>query len=546
MKINFIFFSILCIFALNQNAADQSLIAYSDNIVNLDSFKYFYDLSYISDKDTLVIFDLDTLLESSDLICKSKFHHTFLQLKAKYSPHVRRCIKSLSREYLIERDAKNVINELKANGITVLCLTDRLISGNMPEVICSKLLAQGINFNANDASFWIPKHTMIGKPLYHKGIIFTDGEDKNRVLSGYLKQTSATYKKIIVFDRDYKNLSNIDYKIKKLNKKPNTKIDFLGYHYTYLEKSNDQLNKQVAEYQFNHFAQTGNWWRDEGIIQRMNPAGFIQEIQSFSNAEDLLVSADQNSLVFFDLDETLIESTEMICKSQFQNQSRQIKSKYKNLRATKESQSLLTKKHLIEPNIINIILDLQARRIKTFGLTARHSNQNTTETTYSSFCGLGIDFFDPSIGDFNLINIQPAEYPNSAPVFYKGIIFTDASNKGYAVYSFLKHTKTLPKKIILFDDNYQNLIHVKAVIDSINHHCINGHYIEFYGYHFTYVEKRNYQLDVKMAEYQFEHLSKTQEWLCDEELKKGYFTISPDVLLHGWQVVKSKKKKQGY
>lgn len=246
----------------------------------------------------------------------------------------------------------------------------------------------------------------------------------------------------------------------------------------------------------------------------------IIKIDSFKEVDELLYNVAEDTLVLFDIDETLIEPANMICKDQFQDQFQELYEK--NLLSEKLSDyghKALDKKKIIEPIIKDIIHQLQAKKVTVLGLTSRYaenSNENyTAKSVYSDLYDLGIDFHNYKFKNFNITDVQQL---GGDIRFYNGIIFTGATHKGYALFSFLNHIGLRPKKIIFFDDVCQHLIGIKAIIDSVN---INNqkkgwHQFEFYGYHYNYVKNSKNVLDEEVVDFQMGFASHYGEWVDDK------------------------------
>lgn len=254
-----------------------------------------------------------------------------------------------------------------------------------------------------------------------------------------------------------------------------------------------------------------------------NYSNIIIKINSFMDIENILLNIEQETLLIFDIDETLIEAANMICRPQFLDKFLELQDKYfKNFNLSQKCKEFLDKKILIEPYIKDIIDHLQKKHIPIIGLTTRNVTREKAndmlKLTYNCLNDLGINFNNLSIENFDIV-----DYKNSGatPKFYNGIIFTDATSKGYALYSFLYHTGIKLKKIIFIDDIYKNLLDVKNMIEFIYRDNNNQlPKILFYGYHYNFVKNNIHILDEEAVKWQFEFTRYYGKWLSDIEIKE--------------------------
>jgi len=118
-----------------------------------------------------------------------------------------------------------------------------------------------------------------------------------------------------------------------------------------------------------------------------------------------------------------------------------------------------------------LIKQLQDKNIKTIGLTNR--SFPIIERTISQLEDIDISFANNSLckKDMNLSIEYKSKYSH-------GIVFVAQNDKGQMLFLFLEKIKHTPKKIVFIDDS---LKHVKAVEREAKKHGI-----EFIGIHFTY------------------------------------------------------------
>ena len=184
----------------------------------------------------------------------------------------------------------------------------------------------------------------------------------------------------------------------------------------------------------------------------------IVPIDSFAQAEELLLATDEQTLVLFDVDDTLTVSAVPIFWRKFKSEfKRLVKNVFKQSEKPYEHYASITKAQeipqLIELEIVDIIADLQVRKIPTLALTALSTGSFFSIPSmplwrYEKLRAVGIDFKPVKIP-----NITFTELPQKSgnyPVLYHGILCTNGVSKGKVVGAFLDRTHFVPKRVIFF------------------------------------------------------------------------------------------------
>lgn len=247
----------------------------------------------------------------------------------------------------------------------------------------------------------------------------------------------------------------------------------------------------------------------------------IVTIQNISEAKPLLDIADENTLVVFDIDRTLIQMGDQTLLGGKKAFKAELK-KYPayNALSTKEKEDLLsimllkTSHDIIEKESLDLILKLQTRHVKTIACT-------TLETgPYGVF---------PSIEKWRLDTVNAASLDFSAafpehleirflsenspypPVFLQGILITGRKSKGEMLKEFLEKIEWQPQKIIMIDDQ---LSYLKSASDIFKNSSV-----EFRGLHYTHVEDalQHQERNEALKNLQITHLLKNKIWLTDQE-----------------------------
>ena len=157
---------------------------------------------------------------------------------------------------------------------------------------------------------------------------------------------------------------------------------------------------------------------------------FLHEIKSFQDdpVQDVVASCDQDTIVFFDLDDTLI----------------------------KESIGYIP--HRVAewyiPSFIECIKNSGARVV---GLTVRMARDGRAHICTEALRQLGIEFTRCE-GDYTFPEVYSLEGNGPRhPQLYRGCLFTDLSDKGDVMIDYLKHFDLAPKHIVSFDDLWDRL-----------------------------------------------------------------------------------------
>lgn len=247
----------------------------------------------------------------------------------------------------------------------------------------------------------------------------------------------------------------------------------------------------------------------------------FKKINSFKEVENIFKSADKNTLIIFDVDDTLIIPKSTLMRSQTAKKYLQeiqnifadgfkdkIKDADKFLVKWLETETPL----VIEPEIVSIIKSLQDKEVKVLALTSLSTGSHFTikylpKWRFDKLKEVGIDFSFVNIPDKEFTELKKNN--DTYPVLYKGILATNQESKGKVLGAFLNYTNFKPNKIIFFDDN-------KNRIDEILEECCIRN-IPAEGYQYLAEENLPVNLNADIAKYQLNYLIKNNIWLSDEE-----------------------------
>lgn len=276
------------------------------------------------------------------------------------------------------------------------------------------------------------------------------------------------------------------------------------------------------------------------VYSSQQPPSFqIEEIDSLKQAYEILDSADKNSLVIFDIDETLTYPAGTIRQKWFWGkrppESQDFFNKLdKHIRESSDAGSaerimsiiyLAEESRTVELQTLNIIRKLQKRGVKIIALTASSTRSvgkipSMPAWRFDKLKTVGIDFsasFDEK--EMPLTKIMTR---GRKPLFYKGILITDGGLKGPVLGAFLDAVHFKPNKIIFFDDLAEQVESVKTEAQSRG--------IEYHGYIYKAADKLPRTFDPVILDLQLEYLLKHDEYINEDQasslLKKSMFPIS--------------------
>lgn len=248
--------------------------------------------------------------------------------------------------------------------------------------------------------------------------------------------------------------------------------------------------------------------------------GIIYEVDNLSQFEMEVCKLNSNSLVLFDIDNTLItpkDASLRPCGSYLR------KIYLHGLEAKRREwlQSILVldgEEELMEPAFPSLIKDMQDKRIPVIGFTALETGNYGKMTCIEDWRinrlkSLDMDF-SPTFTDhaFSLTVANP--YNGYYPLFKSGVLFTNREPKGELLILFLERLGWRPTKIVFMDDTITQLQSVESAANALD--------IEFIGFHYVAAKTRPCELDHNLGAFQFQYLVDKEIWLPDIEARKQY------------------------
>jgi len=256
------------------------------------------------------------------------------------------------------------------------------------------------------------------------------------------------------------------------------------------------------------------WHSDKKLLYPMTP------LHSFAQATALVHSCTESTLVFFDVDDTLMISSDDFARGGHLPWWLLIRIVLRHpqlsiARIWDEYYSIVWQqapRYLIDPWVVSFIADLQKHCCAALGLTSVNTGaygfiENLPALHYKKLYDLGIRFSD-RYHDTRLTTMP--EYRGNYPELYKGMLCANRQPKGDVVKAFLEHLDYKPARIIFFDDNAKNLQSVGRACSSLG--------IPFTLYLYHGHKPITQQFDTKKILKQIEILVKEKRWVRDEDI----------------------------
>lgn len=251
-------------------------------------------------------------------------------------------------------------------------------------------------------------------------------------------------------------------------------------------------------------------------------------INSIDEAALELAQANQDTLVIFDLDDTLLEPIDPIFQSRFHTRVDMTKKKELPELSFLKELSFFNQRHLVEPQIASIIKDLHHKHAPTFVLSAfsggSYGNvKDIHEFRHQELIANNIDFDQPLPIDSQALSdeLENKTWGKPFVALKHGILSCHRERKSFIVSLFIHHMQRRPNKVIFIDDDARNFFQFKETLEPLELLAIST-------YHYCAAHKENntQQPESTIVQKQFELMIKRKCYVSYQEAEQEAKTLN--------------------
>jgi hypothetical protein len=241
----------------------------------------------------------------------------------------------------------------------------------------------------------------------------------------------------------------------------------------------------------------------------------IIKTEDFSVIEKAISSADQDSLVVFDVDDVLITPKDKVLR-----QNSYIYETVENILGESKSSEILElysiifsqrKSCFVDERFVPLIINLQNNGIKTIALTNCSTEKFYEIPSMKDWRIKELESFGYNFG-YSWSGVQEIKFENLPtpeegifPMFSSGILFTNDIPKGNVLGAFLNHINFKPNHIIFIDDRLKYLESVADIAKNAS--------ILYTGIEYIAAEMQANDFCKEFARRQLEILVKEKRWV---------------------------------
>jgi Protein of unknown function (DUF2608) len=226
------------------------------------------------------------------------------------------------------------------------------------------------------------------------------------------------------------------------------------------------------------------------------PSLLFAEIFESDKMVDLVPHVNEDTWVFIDLDNTLIESCLHLGSAQWRGH---VRTKAKNAGYDEEEviEAILDQfwlfvqpfvpVRLVDPDSTLVIQKLKDSSIPVFALTAREPSESGY--TQEQLSSVDASFCSSALPECSLL---PSNEPS---LFDDGVIYCGENTKSEALAAFFKEVGYMPKKVIFVDDKRDQVSALGETLEEMG--------IEYVGIRFSAADERVKSFDGEVADLQF-------------------------------------------
>jgi len=248
-------------------------------------------------------------------------------------------------------------------------------------------------------------------------------------------------------------------------------------------------------------------------------ASQIFSTSNLNEIELLIDEADQNTMILFDVDQTLLTPDDPILKPKWEKLLDEWLGGKKF--STDESgktryvfrEILMSAPHsLLDQNSLLLVEKIQKKQIPVIAFTAAPGGkigktESFVDWRIDELKRFGFDFSSsfPKTPVLELPKHPELEFP---PIYKSGVLVSSLHEKGPVLIDFFNAVRWTPKKVIFIDDQIKN---IQSVVQSLAGHT------RVIGVHYTAARELPCELNEQQAHSQINHFLKTEEWLSQIE-----------------------------
>lgn len=240
-------------------------------------------------------------------------------------------------------------------------------------------------------------------------------------------------------------------------------------------------------------------------------AGEIITTNDFTVIEREAHQLDNNSLILFDVDATLIVPNDVLLKPKGKGLFEQLIAGYTDRDLFREIR-MQAPHSLLDERSIDLIQYLQHNKIPVIAFTAAPSKIHGVEEIGAwRVDELKQHGFDFSLAFPNLTFIELPKNPSQQhlPLFKSGVLYSSFHSKGDILIMFLQKIGFKPTKVVFVDDELKHVESVVAALDQENIPCV--------GIHYTAANKAPCELNEELSVFQIHYFVEHDVWLSDKK-----------------------------
>ncbi|PIS00703.1 MAG: hypothetical protein COT84_06125 [Chlamydiae bacterium CG10_big_fil_rev_8_21_14_0_10_35_9] len=245
---------------------------------------------------------------------------------------------------------------------------------------------------------------------------------------------------------------------------------------------------------------------------------------NFAYIEEIIEKeADENTLVLWDVDQTLITPKDAILKpkwnkllDQLMGGKKVIKDESGNKRYIFREILMHAEHSLLDNGLPSFVEKLQKKGIPTIAFTAAPGGKigevdSFIDWRIDELKKFGFDF-SHSFPDTQLLNLPKDEDKEFPPVYKSGVLITSLHDKGPVLTNFFAQLGWTPKKVIFIDDQESNIESVASSLDG---------QVQTIGIEFTGAADLPSKVDESVGKYQVDHFQETGEWISQNQAESN-------------------------